>query len=192
MSVSTKQAVSDTGMKKPPAGRDVRQEEHLRAIAVWQRIGGLLGLIGSGLMLVMGVASGAGAGAVILPLFLGAVAAAALAVGQGLWDYRAWGRWAVTALQGLPLLGGAFALLSGSGVLGPLVQIGWAAAIVAALLSERTSAICTDGYRARVERSPQVTIAWWTSPFFFVPAALLVLGLIAALVMFGGLALMMR
>lgn len=186
MSVATKTLPETPRRKAPTAGRDVRQEEHLRAIAALQRLNAMLGLVGGGLMLVVGAATGAGGERLALALAVLCVAASTLYASQGLWRYEAWGRSGLTALQGLVILQGVVMLLRGSSALAALPQMCWAGIVAAVLLSARTTVICTPAYRAQVERSPEVAIRWWTSPFCYVPAgflALSLLGLLAFLVL---------
>jgi hypothetical protein len=169
--------------------RDAGMEAHLRAIAIWQRISGLLGLLGCGLLLVLGAAGGVPGGALgaaLLPVLL--VAAATLALGQGLWSYWAAARWVMLALQVLPILGGlhGLATLPGALKLAALLQLAWPVAVGLVLLSARTAAICTPEYRALVARTPRVSVPWPFSPFFWIPALLLGLALLVCLFLFGG------
>lgn len=163
------------------APRDLDMEAHLRAIAVWQRIGGLLGLLGGGLLVFAGAAGGAPPGLLLLgalPVIL--VGGASLAVGQGLWLYHAWGRWTLVVLQAVGLLNALYGLVAGHKV-GALLQLGWVGATLAVLLSARAAQICSAGYRQRVARTPNASVRWWASPFFWIPA--LVLGLVLAAVL---------
>lgn len=177
------------GERWSAAPRDLDMEAHLRAIAVWQRIAGLLALLASGLLFFASSAGGAPPALMLvalLPLVL--VGGASLAVGQGLWLYHAWGRWTLVVLNAVGLLNGLYGLVAGH-KLGGLLQLGWVGATLAVLLSARAAQICSAEYRQRVARTPNASVRWYASPFFWIPAVVLGLAL-AAVVGVSGLAVL--
>lgn len=177
------------GERRSAAPRDLDMEAHLRAIAVWQRIGGLLTLIAVGLASALAATGGVRPGVValgLLPLLL--VGGASLAVGQGLWLYHGWGRWTLVVLNAVGLLNGLYGLFAGQR-LGGLLQLGWVGATLAVLLSARAAQICSAEYRERVARTPGTRVRWYASPFFWIPAVVLGLAL-AAVVGVSGLAVL--
>jgi hypothetical protein len=181
------------------ASRDVDQERHVRAIAFWWRLSAVLGLVALvGALLVSAL------GGIPLRLVLPMLIVPALTtgvswvLGQALWRYHDAGRWVAIALNGLGVVlgvGGILSVLSQGAVLlagAGLIQVAWPAAIVQCLLSPRSAALCTAEYREAVERSPGVSVPWWTSPFFLVPVALCGLALLALLAALGGGLLLAR
>lgn len=174
--------------------RDVDHERHIRAIAVWFRIGGLLiglaALAMGGLGLVGGGRGGARAAGLIVGMssvFLG-FAAGYYAIGHFLWGYSGGARIAFLVLSalgvGLNLLGLVVGGMKFGDLLGAGIQLGYTGAMMWAVGGAQGAAICTPEYQALVERTPDVKVPFWTSPFFWIPVALmglmLVVGIVAA------------
>lgn len=181
--------------------RDAGRERHVRAIAVWYRVGALLGVVGIGGTLALGSANGADPGALVvglLPTLVAVVVTGLLAA--GLWSYHPAARWATVALQGVAALAGLSSLSllalpsSARGVganavmAASLLQLAWAVAVGACLLAPRTAPLFEARYREHVVRTPGVQVAWWTSSFFAIPAAVLGVVLVAAVALVGGAA----
>jgi hypothetical protein len=148
--------------------RDPQHEAHLRAIAGWYQAIGLLG-------------------ALVLPVFtreLGlqvsvlAVLGAVLVwfTGQLLWRYREAGRWGSACLA----VGFTFGVAVGAvehalvpGALAVLASGGWAAATVWALFGRAGGDVFCPAYREAVEHGGDRRVPWRSSPFFYLPAGLL-------------------
>jgi len=159
-------------------------EAHIMALGVWQRVTGVLmgvfGGIGLLAMLVMVVGGGGRGGAggraafgAVMIVVIGAVFFAFAAIfyflGSGLMKYKPWARIVMTILlvlnllQNLPgmFLGGISFVVSGLGMLYVGAQL-WA------LFNSRASEIFSPAYAAAAQANP-VQIAWWRSPFFWLP-----------------------
>lgn len=175
--------------------RDVDWERHLRGIAIWPMISGVLGValvfIGTFLLLL---AKDTPIGFVAV-FAIGVFAASALqfAYGYFLWAYGETARVLHLVFSGVAT---ALGLLSVIGVPGTtmkvltMMELAWPAAMFAVLLSPRAATICSGPYRTLVARTPRVSVAWWTSPFFYLPivlTALAALAILAAIASFGGL-----
>lgn len=163
-------------------GRDaVDHERHVRAIAVWYRIIGLLLIVATLLVGAPAFFGGGAALALALPAMLVAgLGAGHVALGQGLFTYRPWARVVALALLALGSLATLANLAQGQ-VLGGLIGLAWNGAVAWALACPAGVTIFTPAYALAVERTPDARVAWWTSPFFFLPAALLGLVLLFAL-----------
>jgi hypothetical protein len=173
------------------ASRDVDQERHLRAIAFWWRLSAVLGVV-----CIVGAIIAAVFFGLPLRFLLPALVAPAFStgcsylLGRALWTYHDAARWVTLVLNGIGLVlgvGGVLSVLAQGGILiagAATLQLAWPAAIVQCLLQPRSAALCTEEYRLNVERSPGVRVAWWTSLFFIVPAVLIGLALLLALVGF--------
>lgn len=173
------------------AGRDVDQERHVRAIAFWWRLSAVLGVL-----VLVGSIMGALFFGLPLRLLLPALVVPAFStgcsylLGRALWTYHDAARWVTLVLNGLGLVlgvGGVLSVMAQGGMLIAgvgVLQLAWPAAIVKCLLDPRSAALCTEEYRLNVERSPGVRVEFWASLFFIVPAVLLALALLLALVAF--------
>lgn len=163
-----------------PAERDFEHEAHLKGIAFWFVLAGVLGLLG--LMVFLAKAprlSLARDGLILLPVTAMAIGMAAS--GFGLWRYHS-------------LSIGAVAVFAISFLMYRVVQVFFAAslwtgfsAIVAgtylgcviwAVFQERAARICSPQYREVVSQTRLQTVAWYKSPFFFVPWILTAVSLI--------------
>lgn len=170
------------------ASRDLDQERHVRAIAFWWRLSAVLGVVVLVGALVAAVVLG-----LPLELLLPMLVAPAFStgcsylLGRALWTYHDAARWVTLVLNGLGLVlgvGGVLSVMAQGGMLiagAATIQLAWPASIVRCLLDPRSAALCTEEYRLNVERSPGVRVAFWTSPFFIVPAVLLGLALLLLL-----------
>lgn len=178
----------------PPArpvsdARDLEYERHLVALAIWQRVWCVLGLIAAGLIFVTTSRVGAAFGA---PVSLAVKAAAwpfVFAVTSGaLGHYLA--RYHHAARLLTVLLAGASALLALRAGLGPvtLLQVAFDVAVILVLMNPRSARLCTPEYHEVVARTPGVSVPWWSSPFFWIPALMTALVLFVALL--GGAALL--
>jgi hypothetical protein len=155
-----------------------RHHGHVKAIAFWYRIAGILlalGAVGGSLFL-----NAQGAPAWISgTLFLVGLGFAALnyGLGYGLGHLHAWGRWitiALTGINGLSAVASLFAVPSFGALLIGLLPIAWNAAVLWALHGSAAKVVFGD-YR---ETAPKrVRFVW--SPFFWIPAILIGLSLAA-------------
>lgn len=173
-------------MSAPSESRDLRMEEHVRSIAVWLVVCGILGVVG---LLRAAVAPW------ILPdywsrpgnfkevLVLSAVAAplvaALLLLARKLFS---WSNGARVAL-GLLALGAVLAtawdlIFARSSAKGPellfhrvglILSAMWWAAVAWVLLHRRAARICTAGYQDRARSAPGEHRAIVRSPFFWIP-----------------------
>ncbi|RMG13448.1 MAG: hypothetical protein D6731_12075 [Planctomycetota bacterium] len=147
-------------------------ERHVVAIAFWYRLGGVLAAVGAFIL----VALIGPIALIVLPL-----AAVPYLLGHGLSRYLPAARWLVVAISILSLARTAFAIHAGeSSLLEAGLSIGWDAAVLAVLASASAGHVFSADYRDVVRRSAGVQVAWWTSPFFYLPAGLALLGLLAA------------
>ncbi|MCO5170340.1 MAG: hypothetical protein M9894_28725 [Planctomycetes bacterium] len=173
-------AVARPAAREP--GRDaLDHERHVRAIAVWYRIIGLLLMIATLLTAAPAILGGGRLMlALVVPAVLvGGLGAAHVALGQGLFTYRPWARAVALALLALGSLATLASLAQGE-VLRGLIGLAWSGAVAWALACPAGTTIFTPDYARAVERTPDARVAWWTSPFFYVPAALLGLALLLA------------
>lgn len=172
--------------------RDVAQEAHLRAIAFWPALGGGFGLLMTFGFLALALVGGglsSLAVAALSALVVGGASALNLGVGLSLWTYRAWARWVLVAVYGLGVLACLLTLIDhapGSVKFVALLQLLWVGAIEATLLSPHTARVCSPEYRRLVARTPDTTVPFWLSPFFYVPLLLAGLSLAMLLLLSGG------
>jgi hypothetical protein len=195
------------GVKEAAARRDLAMEAHVTAIALWYRIGALLGGVGLVLVLVSTIGS---AGRIRSEMMVIIVVVLALCLGLVVLMYLLGlhlGRFSNTAriiALVLTLLGMAGSVLqmgmasvlsvgspySKGPPLGPsvamhLVSLCWSAAYLWALYNRRAVALCTPEYIEGVSRSPGVRPPTYGSPFFWAPFILLaltvVLGILVAM-----------
>lgn len=153
--------------------RDLSAESHLVALAIWQRITCMLGVVFVGwtLMSLSGLGAPAAlvGAAVALPL---AVSVACGALGFFLMKYSNVARMLTAALSAFGIL----ATVLGGPSLASVIPLGFHTAVLAVLLSDRSAALCTPEYRERVARTPGESVPWARSPFFYIPALLLLIG----------------
>lgn len=189
-----------------PGKRLLAHEAHIRALAVWSILGGLL-LVGLGLFLFTvlsaaeaqiaaaradALAQGWDPGptvagpAALKPIVL-AIAALGLlygGCGVGLWSYAPWARMGALAAVGLGVLLDVGQIVLAGGNPGAMLKLaisgGWAAAVAWALLGDKGTRIFSRGYAQVVARDRRASVAWWASPFFLVPLLLFVLAVGAA------------
>lgn len=173
LAVTTKQAVTTRPLVAGKAFvRELDHERHVRAIAVWFRIGGvLLALVAA----VLGFGGGHGA---VLAFVLGGVGAVSYALGEGIWSYRNVARWLGVGLAVLSMAGALLDLSNGFGVgrLGAAFHVLYDVAVIYVLTEARAQRIFSEGYRDAVARRSE-KVAFWTSPFFYMPAFVLALSL---------------
>lgn len=159
-------------------GRDLAAEGHIQAIAVWGLIqASLVGLAGL-VMFGLGAASGqpvALVGAVVL-----AIGAFFIWQGLALKRYQNWARWVTGVILGLGMLGGVASVVMTSDVIGNVIGLSWQAANLWALFGLRANRVFSPS-----SRSDGRGVAWWASPFFYLPFVLLGLGLLLVLVAIG-------
>jgi len=166
--------------RKGEGKRDIAYERHLRAIGIWSVLGGILcfGLVG--LMLLALPAMG-GAPMQLLAILGGMclLGSGYISSGVGLWAYQGWARIMTLALTAIGIAINLIQLVAQPGNipngLGVLFGIAWAVAILATVGSSRASRICTAQYRAKVAKS-RASVPFYTSPFFYVPLGMVVLG----------------
>ncbi len=148
--------------------RLLEHEAHVRAIAVWDMLGGALAaLVGLGAL-----SGNAVARVPLIGLFFMGIGAGLVAAGRSLWRYESAGRHAAVVLNalvlGLLFLGGPG---DGSGGLLLLLDAAVIAGSLWALLGEKGSEVFTRRYRELVEQDPRTTPTWWTSALFWIPVA---------------------
>lgn len=173
------------GIRRAP--RDLKSEAHVRALAFWQMLPGALGVVFNliAAALLVALAPPQLASATVLPLLLIGLPICALSFGFGycLWRYHDWARWLTVILSALGLLGGLVGLLGGLNVytlLGTALGAAWHGSVINVLVNRPH--LFEPAYRdaALASRRP---VPFWSSPFFWIPAALFVLGLVAAAVL---------
>ncbi len=178
------------------SGRDLSWERHVRAVSVYWRVTGLLAATVCGLWACVLLATTRTSRAlVLLPVLFAAVyGVAPIVVSRLLWRYEPKARTAALVLA-LALaistnLLFAPGIWSGHGRAGALCAaasaVAWASALCWLFAHERTKRIFAPGYATLVERSRAEEVAWQSSPFFALPAALvasnIVLGVVASVV----------
>lgn len=168
------------------APRDLAGEAHVRALACWQMVPGSLGVLLNliAAALLVALAPPQVASATVLPLLLVALPICALSFGFGycLWRYHNWARWVTVILSGLALLGGVSSLLGGINAytfLGALIGAAWHGSVINVLVSKPH--LFEPAYREAALNSRR-PVPFWTSPFFWIPALVFLIALIAAAV----------
>lgn len=162
------------GIQHGAANRDLAAEGHIQAIGVWYRIYSvLLGLAGL-LMIVTG-----GVRALPFVAIMGGIAAFCYFLGSSLMTYRGWSRILVGLFTLLGILGCVAGIVNapnaialGSNLLSAAIN----GAYLWALFGPRAARVFGPGYRIDSQR-----VAWWFSPFFYVPAAMLALFFLVAM-----------
>jgi hypothetical protein len=184
----------------PRPARDLVMESHLSAIALWFRVGAILGMVGIGLAMFGLMADSrrsADAGAAIFAVLLvGGILALLLVLGQKLAQYSDGARITAGVLSVIGLIGQWLQLLVLLGessrrmgrdreamavwiVVATLVGTAWAITMAWALFNSRSARICTESYRQLVARTPEQKPPTYGSPFFWIPLVLLGLVLLA-------------
>lgn len=161
------------------ANRDLSAEGHIQALGVWQRIYGVLAVVGAAAMLLFG-----GVRSLPFVAIIGGVGVFSYFLGQSLTTYRGWARVVVGLFTGLGLLGcvaGMVAEPNAGGIFSNLLSGAWNCAILWALFSPRAARVFSPGYRMDQRR-----VRWWWSPFFWLPFVLFGLVFVMA---FGAVAL---
>ncbi len=179
--------------------RDLDMEGHLRAIALWYRIGGVLiavaGLVAAFALpaLMGGKAGAAGAGCVVAVLIgMVGLGAGSYAIGHFLWKYSNAARIVAAVLTILGMLSNVIQVAGpamGAGrpgqgaadMIGGLIGIGWSIALLWALFNARSAAICTPPYASSVMRTPHLQPSALGSPFFWMPFLIAVIFVAIAL-----------
>ncbi len=163
---------------RPDLARDPKMEAHLQAIAVWYRIGALLGVV---VVVGMGCLGGVVALGVIVLVVALPILGLMYLLGHHLHHFSNAARITAAVLTGLGLVANVFAVggsfLQGdvAGGAGGIGQVAWSSAILWALLNGRSGAICTPEYRDAVAREPGRSGALYASPFFWIPFVLMCL-----------------
>ncbi len=155
------------------ANRDLAAEGHIQAIGVWHRIYAVLLAVACLAMVVLG-----GVRALPMVAVLGGVAAFLYFLGSSLIAYRGWARVVVglfTLLGILSCVAGVVAAPNAGTILTNLISLGWNVLTLWALFSTRAARAFAPGYRIDSQR-----VTWWTSPFFWVPFALIALTFVTA------------
>ncbi len=175
------------GIGLPPlTERDLRYERHIRAIAIWSTLGGLvMSLYALSTVLTYRSYYGPVGGTVdliglyyVLSLLLGL---ANVFVGVSLWRYRRWAHWTAIFLAGFSALLAVTGMSWGLNLLA-LPPVLWAAGVIWALTRPCAGTIFSEAYRDLVTQRHLEKVRWARSVFFWLPLALLLLGC-------GGLAL---
>lgn len=182
------ESLVEGGGKADGRKRDVAHECHIRAIAIWYRIAGLLvGLmaLATGLLMFAGGGARAAGFVMVMSGFLLALAAASYAIGHFLFNYSSGARIAALILSALSV-GLNLLQIVAAGFKLPMVMsnglsIAYTCAVLWAIGGSQGGAICTASYQQLVARTPDVKVPFWTSPFFWIPAGMLVLGLFLGL-----------
>ena len=178
--------------------RDLRNESHFKAIALWFRLAGVA-LVGVATWLIVSTASlGLTGSRAFAPLLFGATAFLLLLgcgyylVGEFLARLRNCARLTVVVLTlvsaGLELvrlIGGAMVGQLRLADAGALFSFAWTAAVVSLLLGDPARRLTTPEYRHLVAETRNQTAPLWRSPYFYLPAALVGLVLVGALLFFG-------
>jgi hypothetical protein len=175
--------------------RDLAMEGHLKALALWYRIGGGIAFFFGLWMIIAGGGSsshGSGLGRALgeVAFVIGIVIVLASAGGFVLGHFL--GRFAngarITAgvfgaigmaSQLLNTCVGTFAGRRGPNVaalFSGVLSLGWSAAILWVLFNNRSSEICTPRYRELIARTPDMKPRTFQSPFFWVPLIIIGLG----------------
>jgi hypothetical protein len=169
--------------------RDLAMEGHLRAIALWLRVGGLLSLGMLGLMLFISSQARLPQGGMEL-MISGGVSLGFIVLGFALSRYSNAARiitGILTILYGLVLLGTI--ALGGAASIVAFVWLAlwgaWSCALLWALFNSRSARICTAAYRDGVAATPDQRPSIFRSVFFWIPMGVIIfmigLTLIAAL-----------
>lgn len=190
--VKCRHCSEDLSPSAAPGGgrRDLRMEGHISAIALWFRVGPLAIV---GLVMIATLSFGGGPSADALPVLILPIAILAgfYAVGHFLSRYANGARITAMILLGLwPV----FQFLSISSMAsrsnrygGPessflciqmAIVLAMALPPLIVLAMGKSAQICTEEYRRIVERSPGEKPFTYSSPFFYLPAGLLGLGIL--------------
>lgn len=188
------------GVRRNPAGdanpRDLKMEGHLRALALWYRIGGLLCAVVGLIMLVVGAGSGRMGGAevgCIMAVMVG-MGALLFVLGHFLGKLSNGVRIACGVLTILGMVMNLLSLAVGAGggpgggaaaggnALGVLFSLGWSSACLWAFFNGRAAAVCTPAYVDNMARTPQLKSATFSSPFFWIPLGFIGLVMLIAVV----------
>jgi hypothetical protein len=170
-------------------------EAHLRAIAIWYKIGAVMGAL-SILGLLMAQNDGKIPGEYVAGLKVGVVMIAAFSVfswmlGHYLAAYSAGGRIVARLVTFLSILMNVFGLVRPGGGLDQfkwgkiglhVCFIAWLLMVAFILRNARTADICTEEYRALVKNTPGQTPPTFRSPFFLMPLIGTILSVISGLV----------
>lgn len=160
-------------MDRNATNRDLAAESHIQAIGVWHRIYAVIMGLACLAMVVFG-------GLRALPVVgvLGGFAAFCYFLGSSLIAYKGWARIVVGLFTLLGVLGcvaGIVAAPNAGGLFSNLVSLAWNGLTLWALFGSRAARAFSPGYRIDSQR-----VTWWTSPFFWVPFALLAFAFMTA------------
>lgn len=177
--------------------RYVNHEAHIRALAIWARIGGIFAILGGIIFMafltsIPGGARGAGAFQAIAGVFgviLLAFGVGYLLIGIYMAKYHAWARWTYVGLTSLGMLMNLLGFMANpvpQEMVGVVINLAWAGACLWVMLGGPSATIFTDDYRALVaSMGPSVYIPTYKSPFFWIPAALFGLAIFCCFIAFG-------
>jgi hypothetical protein len=174
--------------------RDLRTESHLRAVAVWYRLCGIvvtafvtfviwmLGDFG----LVESLRDGYwNVAFVTIVLWMGA---GSYLLGEFLARYHAWARITIVVLSMASTAFQVFLFVMGffrpDALVLPLLSLGWTLALAWLLLGRRARAVTTREYRQLVAFTPSEKPSVWRTPFLVLPFVLAVAS--ALFVVFAG------
>jgi len=155
------------------ADRDLAAEGHIQAIGVWHRIYAVIMGLACLAMIVFG-----GLRALPIAGVVGGLAAFFYFLGSSLIAYKGWARVVVGLFTLLGVLGcvaGIVAAPNAGGMFSNMISLGWNCLTLWALFSTRAARAFSPGYRIDNQR-----VTWWTSPFFYVPFALIALSFVTA------------
>jgi hypothetical protein len=168
---------------KPGGVRDLKHEGHLRAMASWYRIGGLLMIVAAVLMffgVMMSGGRGKAMGMVVVVVYAG-LGTIPLFLGTALWNYKNWARLVCLGFQVLGICLNLLGLLMNFGLpslLGFMISTGISAAYIWALAAAPAVRICSPAYQRLINHDRHGVVRWYASPFFWVPAGLIGCGLL--------------
>ena len=180
--------------------RDRWMEAHLRALSIWDRVLGVLCIIGTVWMVGDGVGLSIDSFSRHLPFVIqvvmfGSSGILLYLIGHFLARYRnvaRIGAGIVMALRMLGILAGLVELNSLSDLISILISTAWTVAVLWALFNKRAVRICTENYRLLVSRTPRVVPPTFKSPFFWVPLILTAIMLVIILLLFSMMVTIVR
>lgn len=160
--------------------RDLAGESHVRAFSAWLTLVSLL-LLGVVALAALGAgaAGQAEAGGALLVLVV-PIFGTSLILGWGLWRFRGWARWGGAVALVLFLLlawGRLLTKASGLALAGGLIPTVYYGGLLHVLITR--GHLFTPGYRRVVQRARR-SAPFWTSPFFWIPLAMLGLTFVVA------------